>query len=354
MNISGIGINFNRGRGIKCLETALLKGWMEPDRSSNHSIPSYKTPEVSFSDNAILKKIRRADRFANLAVPAAWDALMESGIPLKRNGTSLGIIVATAFGPYATNLSFVDDIFKYGELNTSPIIFANSVHNASASYLSSIFGSQGPTATITQFTFSFQNALTVASVWLKSGRCENVLIGAVDEVAALLEFLCKKKLRTAKDGKIKPFAFSRRPVTILGEGSVFFLLNDGKKRSLYGRIEEVTFSESRHENKPDLYLLDTDGTTGKEDVYLKSLSPDIPCAGYSPLFGGMMITGAFHCAVAALIFKNQKVYACPVQDNPLNVNLTTSTEPASVNSIFCVKYNCTQQKAVIKLNNGNS
>ncbi|MCK4401354.1 hypothetical protein KAW08_03505, partial [bacterium] len=70
---------------------------------------------------------------------------------------------------------------------------------------------------------------------------------------------------------------------------------------------------------------------------------------YSPIFGSMMTGTSFNCAAAALMLKNQMRYACPVQDNPHNINICAKTKPAQIQGIRCVRYNCEHEKAVVRL-----
>ena len=74
-----------------------------------------------------------------MAVLAAGDALADSGIEdkAKRN---IGMIVATAFGPHVTTFGFLDDILDHGDAAVSPTTFSNSVHNAAASYITTVPG----------------------------------------------------------------------------------------------------------------------------------------------------------------------------------------------------------------------
>jgi hypothetical protein len=53
--------------------------------------------------------------------------------------------------------------------------------------------------------------------------------------------------------------------------------------------------------------------------------------------------------MAAVMLKNQRLYACPVQDNPYGVRVCTSTEKTKLERIQCVGYSCPRQRAVIEL-----
>ncbi len=213
MNISGLGVVFARGRGIGRLEEALQEGWLAPSRkalpsSPGETIPVYAVEEKTLADKAVLKKMRRADRFTKMAVLAAWDAVKDSGIEIDGGGAGLGIILATAFGPQVTAFRFLDEIIDHGDASVSPTLFSHSVHNAAASYVATALNNHGPTLTVTQFGLSFHQALILARAWLHEGRCENVLVGSVEECGTVMEYICSRKLEIPEDGKIRPFEFS--------------------------------------------------------------------------------------------------------------------------------------------------
>ena len=147
MHIAGMGIVFNRGRGLANLEKALAEGWVKPSAtcrshpglkegqvSPSPSEPVYRVPTEAITDKQVLKEARRADNFTKMATLAAYDALIDSGIP-EQSKQKLGIILATAFGPHVTTFSFLDDILTYGDAGVSPTLFSHSVHNAAASYI---------------------------------------------------------------------------------------------------------------------------------------------------------------------------------------------------------------------------
>ncbi|MFH1904157.1 MAG: beta-ketoacyl synthase N-terminal-like domain-containing protein [bacterium] len=344
MNVSGIGIVFSGGRGINCYDDALKHGWTKPEDSGYH------VKKESIIDKRVLGGIRRADRFSKMAVLAASDAVADSGINFNKKKSSIGIIVSTAFGPHVTTFRFLDDILEYGDRNASPTIFSHSVHNAAASYISSVLGSRGPTITLTQFSFSFHQALILAQAWLYEERCEYVLVGSVDECGTVMEYICSQKLRIAEDGRIKPFNFSKMPVAVPGEGSVFFLITLEKSHKKYCEITAVSLNDKGAErDRPDMFILDADGMAGEETEYQKAAELGVCISGYSPIFGSMMTGTSFNCVAGALMLKNQMRYACPVQDNPYKLNLCTKTEPAQIQGISCIRYNCGHEKAVIRL-----
>jgi 3-oxoacyl-[acyl-carrier-protein] synthase II len=345
MFIAGIGIVFTRGRGINAFENALKEGWRAP--SKGDLIPAYRVSQEALTDASLSKKIRRADRFSRMAVLSAIDAFTDSGVSVDKRD-KLGIILATAFGPHTTTFSFIDDILDYGDASVSPTKFSNSVHNAAASYISAILDSRGPTITLTQFNLAFQNALILANSWIAEGRCDYILCGCADELGTVMEYACRMKLNIAKDGKINPFAFSDSPVSIPGEGSVFFMLSNEKGLNNYGEVSEITFSQSITGNA-DLFVIDADGMSGNETDYKDIIKYGKLTVGYSPVFGSMLIGGAFNSAAAALMLKNQIAYKCIFEDNPAKAKLCEETSEIKIDEICCISIRSPETKATIKL-----
>ncbi len=352
MNILGTGIVFAGGNGTGSFENALKEGWQAPGKinaaSEDKFNYAYQVDMGAVPDRALIKKIRRSDKLSKMAVVAASEALKNSGIEdLDRKKT--GIITATALGAHVTTFSFLDDILEYGEASVSPTTFSNSVHNAAASYISLVLSIQGPTLTVTQFFFSFHNALQLAQLWLDEKRCEYILVGAVEQYGDVLAYIHDSKLTAAPDGKIMPFNLTPT-FQVPGEGAVFFLLSNKMPDMAYCEIQKVLING--HEKdlpREDICIIDTDGLLEDESVYARSLSADIPAASYSPIFGSMMSGSAFNCAAGVMMFKEQIKYANPVLDNPHGLNIINETGPDRIELIRCLRYNCYGDKAVVYL-----
>lgn len=353
MNILGIGMIFSQGLGIACFEKALQDGWRKPEEievalGAGQKYPVYQVDLETLQDKTLLKKIRRSDKLGKMSVLAAADALADSGIDGLRD-KRLGVIIATSFGAHVTTFSFLDDILDYGDAAVSPTTFSNSVHNAAASYVSSSLGIQGPTLTVTQFHFSFQTAMQLAKTWLDQGRCDYLLVGAVDQYGDVLRYVADRKLAIAKDGKIKPFTFT--PTWYVpGEGAVFFLVGRDDGEKFYCRVNAVhTYDDPLHDKPVDINIIDAGGMLPDESAYRSSLSPDVPAAAYSPLFGSMMIGSAFNAAAGALMIKRQMRCASPVQDNPHGIRILAETGKARIEAIRCTGIDCAQAKSAIYL-----
>lgn len=353
MNISGVGIIFSRGLGVTNLEKALDQGWEEPEqipvpRRAGQVTPVYQVNLDTIADKTLLKKIRRSDKLSKMCVLAAADALVDSGLD-NLTQKKIGVILATAFGPHVTTFSFLDGILDYGDAAVSPTMFSNSVHNAATSYITMSLDIKGPAMTITQFRFSFQAAMQLASAWIDQGRCDYVLLGAVDQYGEVLGYVSDEKLTTANDGRIKPFSF-KPTCQVPGEGAVFFLVSNKETAHDYCTIGKVSIHDDPEEKKTaDLTIIDADGMLPDESAYLDLLLPETLVTSYSPLFGSMMIGSAFNIAVAALMMKKQTLYSAPVLDNPHNLKLVNNTRQTQITTIRSIACDCFGEKSVVNI-----
>jgi 3-oxoacyl-[acyl-carrier-protein] synthase II len=353
MKVLGIGMLSAQGSGIEAFERSLINGWQPPTAVASLRETAGKrfAYQVNFDaavDKALLKKIRRADKVSKMAVLAASDALTSSGIPdiVDRKP---GIILATAFGAHVTTFEFLDDVLEYGDAAVSPTKFSNSVHNAATSYISTSLDIKAPTMTVTQFRFSFPAALQLAQAWLDQGRCDYVLVGAVDQYGDVLGYVSEEKLAKAPDGKIKPFSF-KPTYHVAGEGAAFFLLSREKTGNAFCSIDSVRIDDDRcPAGDASLNIIAADGMLADESCYAAWLSSAIPTAAYSPLYGSMMTGGAFSIAAGALMLKKQMLYASPVLDNPRGVRLLAETGTASIDAVCCIDANCYGEKASVYL-----
>jgi hypothetical protein len=161
-----------------------------------------------------------------------------------------------------------------------------------------------------------------------------------------MEYACKIKLKTVGDGKIRPFLFSSSPLSVPGEGGAFFMLSKEKCENNYGEVTGISFSGITN-SKPDITIIDTDGMTGDETLYRETA--DSTVAGYSPLFGSMLIGSAFNFAAASLMLKKQIAYECPVSDNPSGIKLCSAKSGAGIDRINCVKICSSGKTYTIKM-----
>ncbi len=312
--VRGLGILFTRGRGVDALARAVDEGWRPPVAVAasfapgGHS-PAYPVDLQAHGERDVLRRLRRADRFTLLAAVAARDAFIDANLG-SASPERIGLVVATALGPHVTTFRFLDEILTHGDQGGSAITFSHSVHNAAASYIATLLGLQGPAMTVAQTDFAFHEGLILAAAWLATGRCDHVLVGAVDELGEVMRYISHRKCPPPTDGRLRPLSFSATPQTVPGEGSFFFLLSRPDTLARYGRLE-AALSSGRPPAEPGWLMIDADGLSCDESVYAHRLPPEEGGVSYMALCGGMFTGSAFHTAVAAAMIRRPGTWPAP-------------------------------------------
>jgi 3-oxoacyl-[acyl-carrier-protein] synthase II len=296
MNLAGLGIVFPGGAGVPALRAALSAGRpLTGETLVKEPVPVLKVPAAALTGNPVLAPARRADRFCKMTLLAATEALAGSAVPPER----IGIILATAFGPHGTVFKFVNDLLEFGDEQASPTVFSQSVHAAAASMVAAAAHLHGPTLTVADLAFPFEEALVLADAWLASDRCDAVLVGAVDEISDVLAHVVRRKWAVASDGIARP-ASAEPPAYVPGEGAVFVRLERGNG-------PQLTVAD-----KPDVAAaahLFNAGALGGDDAALRRLAtPSVPAQTFVSLLGHTRIGAAFHLAVAGLMRQDRRFF----------------------------------------------
>lgn len=290
MKIQSIGIISNLGRGEASLFHALENGGVPPSMMEvpfqDQPFPVFAVQADVLKDRTVLKQARRADRFSKMATLAAYDAWREGGLE-GSDPSRVGMVVGTAFGPHPTVFNVLDDILSYGDSGVSPTLFSHSVHNAAAAYISMATGVTGPAVSLTSFTSSLIQGMTIARMWLEEDVCDSVLVGCVEECGAVLEYVLSEKLPLAENG-MRPFFHKEGPAVIPGEGAVFFAV---KKK----QPEEngITIQPGPRRAGSDLTILDFECRKNSH----------VQACCWSHLTGSSPLSSAVSCATGVLILK---------------------------------------------------
>ena len=166
------------------------------------------------------RSLRRVDTFGKVALLLAAALVKEKPAEERE---AMGLIVATGFGSFSTNMEFIDTVFEGGHAAASPMIFSSTVHNSAMAACAIHFGIRGPSVTVSMFEDSFPGALLLAEMWLARGACREILLMASDDLPELAAY------RHAQAGGAGD---PLRPETLPAEGGAAFLLAAGEGLSL--------------------------------------------------------------------------------------------------------------------------
>jgi 3-oxoacyl-(acyl-carrier-protein) synthase len=128
-------------------------------------------------------RLRRASPITFFLVEAAAQAL-GNATPGERAQT--GIIVAFSAGCLAYSRRFYEQIVKQGQRAASPALFPETVFNSPVSHVAAVLGLNGTAYAMVGDEAAWVSALITASVWLKEGRVQQVLVLGAEEFDPLL------------------------------------------------------------------------------------------------------------------------------------------------------------------------
>ncbi len=135
-------------------------------------------------------QLRRLDRPGRFAWVAAAEAFRDAGLDPSGLGDHGAICVGTLTGGSEASEAFMRPYLERGPEGASPLIFPNSVANATSGHLALAFGLKGPSATFVDREAATFAALEQGARWLRSGLAETALIVGTDGLFPLLVDIC--------------------------------------------------------------------------------------------------------------------------------------------------------------------
>jgi 3-oxoacyl-[acyl-carrier-protein] synthase II len=132
--------------------------------------------------------LRRMDWCSRLLVAATRLAGEDAGaLPIADSeSAATAIVVGSCYGNQRETATYLDRVFAAGLGAGQPILFPNLVLNAAAGYAAIELGIQGANLTLAEHEVSGEAALATAADLLRSGACDLVFAGGVDEFGAVL------------------------------------------------------------------------------------------------------------------------------------------------------------------------
>jgi 3-oxoacyl-[acyl-carrier-protein] synthase II len=124
---------------------------------------------------------RRLDRFAQLAVAAAGQALDDAGLAGGVDDPDRsGVLLGTGIGGTITHEAQVHVLDEKGERRVSPLVVPMVMPNSAAANVSMRWGWRGPCETITTACASGTHAVTAAARLIAAGRADRMLSGGAE------------------------------------------------------------------------------------------------------------------------------------------------------------------------------
>ncbi len=178
------------------------------------------------------KDARRMDRFAQLAVAAAAQALENSGIKINPdNQEDIGILVGSGIGGLTSLFEESKVLLEKGPDRVSPFLAPMMMGNAASAQVSMALGAKGPNLCTTSACSSGADAIGVAYEIIKRGNAKVILAGGSDAIInplGIAAFNACKAISTRNDEPqlaSRPFDAGRDGF-VIGEGAALLVLED--------------------------------------------------------------------------------------------------------------------------------
>lgn len=227
--VTGMGAICATGTGIDSLWQAARSGQSAIGQSSFERPGSNRIKLAaqikSFKPEAHIdaKSLPFCDRFAQLAIVAADEAMGQAGLPCDPpQGSRTAVILGTGVGGITTidNQCYNEYALK---TRLNPLAVPRIMSSAAASHISMRYGCTGPTFTITSACASSAQAIGVGTSLVRSGAVDRAIVGGSESSMTALNIRAWELLRVLTPEACRPFSIGRNGM-VLGEGAAIMVI----------------------------------------------------------------------------------------------------------------------------------
>lgn len=226
------------------------------------------------------REMTRADRFTQLAIAAADEAVADSGIDFSGGaGIRTAAIIGTGIGGQATIDDGYHNMLRHGK-RPHPLSILKFIPNAAASHMTIRYGVKGPAFAISSACASGAHSIGVCAELIRSGVADSGLAGASEAVVTYGSLETWKAMHILSDELCRPFSKNRKGL-VIGEGAGVLVLEElhhAKARGAEIYAEIVGFGMNA--DGKDMINPDVAGAAGAMRLALDGVSIDDPSAVY--------------------------------------------------------------------------
>lgn len=270
--VTGIGAVHPFGVGIASFRAGLRDGRSAVRRIDREDWARYApvaAPTMDFvpGDHLTKKQVADTDRFSQLAVVAAREALADAGMLRDEQlfqvaPDKVGVAMGSAFGGVQTLEQGAAQLAVRPAGRVSPRLITKAIPSAAGGILAMTWGFTGPVMNYATACASSANAIGEATYWLRAGAADVVLAGGAEclYTPSVLAGLGAAGA-LAKTGPSDERAWSRpfdrdRAGMVMGEGAAFLVLEplaraQARGARIYGELIGYGASnDAYHETSP--------------------------------------------------------------------------------------------------------
>lgn len=235
--ITGLGCITPVGNDVASTWDALVSGRSGIGRITRFDPTVYETQiagEVKDFDPLKYmdrKDVRRTDRFTQLGVGGAAQAVADAKLDPATNGDRIGVAIATGVGGLETLIEQVLIMEKRGPSRLSPFLVPMLMANAASAQVSMQFGVRGPNLTHVSACASSAHALGESAEMIKRGMADAMVAGGAEAAVIPLAIGAFSSMHAMSRRNDDPQRASRpfdkdRDGFVLSEGSAAVVLEE--------------------------------------------------------------------------------------------------------------------------------
>ncbi|MEU4562198.1 beta-ketoacyl-[acyl-carrier-protein] synthase family protein [Actinoplanes sp. NPDC023936] len=232
--VTGVGVLASCGVGA----AAFWRGLSEPARQATERRVEGFDPAVIGLSRV---ELRRLDRFAQLALVAADEAITDAGLgDADREGT--GVLIGSGIGGAYSWEEQVRTLDARGARRVSPLTIPMVMPNAAAGAVSQRWGFTGPCETVSTACATGTQSIAGAARWVASGRADVALAGGTESCLTGVNLAGFGNMRAlSPTGSSRPFDAERDGFCAAEGAGVLVLEEMSRARARGARIyAEIT------------------------------------------------------------------------------------------------------------------
>lgn len=255
--VTGLGVICALGHNVAAFWDALSQG-----RPGIGAIRSVDISTLRFQNGAEVQNYEPADhfgpdqlqlldRFAQFAVIAAREALLDSGVsltPMLRQDTA--VVCGSCLGGQSSQDSGFVNLYRQGRGRVHPLSVPRIMANAGASHISMEFGITGPVYAVSTACSSATHAIGQAFRMVRAREVELAIAGGSEAPFSMGVLKAWEAMRVIAPDTCRPFSWGRRGM-VLGEGGAMLVLEPldrarARGATIYAEIVGFGMSSDAH------------------------------------------------------------------------------------------------------------
>jgi nodulation protein E len=220
----GLGVA-NFWAGLIAGRSAIVRREYTAAEKFSLTVPVAPVDDAQEAIDALGRDIARADRFSQLAVIAADEAVKQSGLEFDAGlGARTACIIGTGIGGQTT----FDDGYAAMLLRgrrPHPLTILKIIANAPASHMSIRYGVRGPAFAVSSACATGAHAIGLCAELIKSGAADAGIAGASEAALSYGALECWKAMHILASETCRPFSKNRNGL-VIGEGAGVLVLEE--------------------------------------------------------------------------------------------------------------------------------